>query len=199
MKKIVLFFLLVLFAHSGVLSQNFYIRGGLNVADALLEGGGFTVDTKARIGFQLGVAMEVPMSDNLYFNTAMLYSSKGLKVSDGGIEIKVPINYLEVPLNLEYKSDAGDASIFVEAGPYLGIGLSGKAESGGTSESIEWGSADGELKRLDLGLNFGGGVEIDRFRIGINYGLGLTNLENIDGVTTKIRNFAIFAALKIGQ
>jgi hypothetical protein len=143
--------------------------------------------------------MEAPAGENLYFNTALLYTVKGYKFSLFSAEFNAPIGYLEIPLNLEYKEDVGLVALFAEVGPYLGIGLSAKVKTGNTTENIDFGGDDDELKRIDAGLNFGGGVELDKLRFGINYGLGLVNLENANNSSTKLRNFAIFVAHKIIQ
>lgn len=198
MKKITPFIVCSLLSFS-IAAQNFSLRGGLNLANGTTKSDDFTLDTQSRTGFQLGLAMEAPAGENLYFNTALLYSSKGYKFSLFGAEFNAPIGYLEIPLNLEYKEDVGSVALFVEAGPYFGIGLSAKVKTGNSTEDIDFGSDDDELKRIDAGLNFGGGVELDKLRFGINYGLGLVNIENADDATTKLRNFAIFAAYKISQ
>lgn len=180
-----------------VLAQNFSLRGGLNLASGSSKTDNFTLDTRTRTGFQVGIGMELPASDKLFFNTALLYSSKGYKFTLLGAEFNAPISYVEIPLNLEYKEEVGEVAVFVEAGPYIGIGLSAKVKTGSSSEDIDFGSDLGEVKRFDAGLNFGGGVEIEKLRLGINYGLGLVNLDNSDEASTKLRNFAIFAAYTI--
>ena len=44
-----------------------------------------------------------------------------------------------------------------------------------------------DLKRLDMGLTFGGGVEINAIMLGISYDLGLANISSYqqDGATSK--------------
>lgn len=198
MKKIFPFIICSLLSFS-IAAQNFSLRGGLNLANGTSKSNDFTLDTQTRTGFQLGLAVEVPAGENLYFNTAVLYTTKGYKFSLFGAEFNAPIGYLEIPLNLEYKEDVGNVALFAESGPYLGIGLSAKVKTGNTTEDINFGSENDELKRIDAGLNFGGGIEFDKLRFGINYGLGLVNIENANDATTKLRNFAIFAAYKISQ
>ena len=70
------------------------------------------------------------------------------------IEFKCPIQYFEIPLNLIYKYDFSGPSIFVNVGPYIGIGLSGKVKTADEEVDIEFGSDDDELKRVDTGVNF---------------------------------------------
>jgi len=58
-------------------------------------------------------------------------------------EDKVRINYLEIPLNLALQHDLGDAKLFAQAGPYIGIGLSAKTKDSDGDE-YEWDFGSGE-------------------------------------------------------
>ncbi|MGD9556813.1 MAG: porin family protein [Mangrovibacterium sp.] len=159
-------------------AQKFGIKAGLNFANGNYELSTASLSTSSLTCFQLGVIGDFPVSQDLYFNTGLLYMQKGLKMDMLGVEVKLPINYLEVPFNLAYKYDLGGAVFFAQAGPYLGIGLSAKAKSGDEEEDMDFGDGDGEIKRMDFGLNVGTGIEINAIQLGINYGLGLVDLEN---------------------
>lgn len=180
-------------------AQNIGIRAGLNLANAAYQSGGVDLSTDNLTGFQVGIVNETEISSSLFFNTGLLFSQKGLKMNVFGTDVKIPINYLEVPLNLAYKYDLGEAKLFVQAGPYAGIGLSAKAKNGDQEQEIEFGSNDDELKRLDVGLNFGAGVEIEAIQIGVGYGLGLINLENADETSAKNRVLSITATYFFGK
>ncbi len=177
MKKL----MLILLIGFGVLSANaqkFGVKAGLNFANANYDVSGLSLSTSSLLGLQLGVVGEFPLSQDLYFNTGLLYSQKGLKMDLAGVEVKFPINYLEVPFNLEYKYDLGGPVFFAQAGPYIGVGLSAKAKSGDSDEDFDFGDGDDELKRFDFGLNVGTGVEINALQFGIHYGLGLVDITN---------------------
>jgi hypothetical protein len=120
MKKITPFIICGLLSFS-VAAQNFSLRGGLNLANGTTKYDDFTLDTKTRTGFQLGLAMETPAGKNLYFNTALLYTVKGYNFSLFNAEFNAPIGYLEIPLNLEYKEDVGSVALFAEAGHIWGL------------------------------------------------------------------------------
>ncbi len=91
-------------------------------------------------------------------------------------------------------------NIYFGAGPYVGIGLSGKVKVTGTTESqdIKFGS-DGDFKRTDFGLNGIAGLEFKGgFLVGLNYDLGLTDIGN-DGTSesaTKNRVFGLSVGFK---
>lgn len=191
MKKLVFFLSLFIVAQT-LYGQKIGVRAGLNLSTASVKTDAFTIDSKTLTGFQAGLTLETPIGENMFFNTALLYSAKGYK-GTLIVSYDARVNYLDIPLNFEYKESVGNVAIFLEAGPYIGIGLAGKTKTGNTSVDVDFGSDPGEIKRFDIGLNFGGGVEIDKLRLGINYGLGLINLSNEDNTTYKMRNFAIFA------
>jgi len=71
---------------------------GINFASALWESTGVTLSTQGLAGFQFGLIADFPISDPVYINTGVFYSMKGVKSDLFGIEIKAPINYLEIPL-----------------------------------------------------------------------------------------------------
>ena len=76
-------------------------------------------------------------------------------------------------------------NFFVEAGPYLGLGIGkAKAEScvdGGNceTEETEYGSDEEQIKNPDFGAQFGAGVNINKnISVDVRYVLGLSNLVN---------------------
>ena len=89
--------------------------------------------------------------------------------------------------------------MFGAVGPYVGFGLSGKVKTTHEfqgreeteEEDLNFGSDVDEdaLKRLDMGLTFGSGVEIKSISFRISYDLGLSNLvvNQDDGATVKNR------------
>lgn len=198
MKKLV-FTLLILTVGHFTSAQNFGIKVGLNFANAHLEDLGTVLTTTSLTGLQIGVIGDFNLSKSLYFGTGFLYSQKGLKMDYLGFEIKVPISYFEVPMNLVYKHDLGGTKLFVLGGAYIGYGLSAKVKSGDDEEEIEFGSNDDQLKRIDAGLNFGTGIEFQNIQLGINYELGIIDLENLEEATLKNRVFSISVAYLLGN
>jgi hypothetical protein len=93
----------------------------------------------------------------------------------------VNLLYADIPVLLKGGPTLGVVKIFGAAGPYIGIGLTGKAVTDiagqKDSESIEWGDGDqADFKRLDYGAKFGVGAEFSGFTFGAYYALGLANL-----------------------
>ena len=177
MKRIILIFVLSIFI-TAVYAQRVGIKAGLNLGNAQYEYTKTSIGTSNLAGFQIGIITETPLSNELFLNSGILYSQKGTKLSVMGIEAEFPIQYLEIPFGLTYKYDLVNSKIYAQAGPYLGAGLSAKMKAGGDEQSLEFGSDTDQMKRFDIGFNFGAGLEIKKVQLGINYGLGLVNLSN---------------------
>ncbi|MBK8522534.1 MAG: outer membrane beta-barrel protein [Chitinophagaceae bacterium] len=87
---------------------------------------------------------------------------------------------------------------FFHAGPYVAVGIAGKSRqeskfgplvSTSTSNikfsnddpftpDVEEDAGYDRLKRFDLGLNFGGGVQFGKIMLKANYGVGLTKINS---------------------
>jgi len=184
-----------------VSAQTFGIKGGINFANVTISGGGINISPKSITSFHVGPVADFVVQESLHFNTGLLFSVKGFKMEmdffETTAEVTEKVNYLEVPLNLAYKFSVSETSnFFVQAGPYLGYALNGKAKGGGETSDIEFGT--GKMKRLDFGVGFGAGLEFGSIVTSLNYQLGLTNL--VDDKTTKMKNkvFQISVAYMFG-
>jgi hypothetical protein len=205
MKSLMRFALLfcLTFAVTSVQAQvKFGAKVGLNLSTMTLKNSGIAMDPKALVGFHVGVISEIPLTENFVLQPALLYSSKGSKYSFVGEEVSISPGFIELPVNAAYKFDIGNMKFFLNAGPYFAYGISGKIKSGGSSESIKFGSDDNaDMKPFDVGVNFGAGLEITNFFISLNYELGLTNLVpgSSDGSEAKSRVFGISVGYFFGK
>lgn len=190
MKRILLMAVMAI-AVTAVSAQGFGLRGGVNLSN--LAGDGWE-DGKMLTGFHVGLDYEIAVAPDFYFAPGLLFSTKGSKFeeSEGGssAELKVSLNYLEVPLNLVYKPLLGEGNLIVAFGPYLGYGISGKWKAEGSGEvfdlsgetDVKFGSEDDDhFKAFDMGANisfgymFAGGLSVQ-----LNTQLGLVSISNGD-------------------
>lgn len=207
-------------------SQSIHIQGGLNLANMSIDydDDDFDFDTDWKLGFIVGATALFPVTDLIDLETGFLFSQKGFKYSEEGeeyddfwdetemfkSEVDVRLLYLNIPITARANFNFGDNSIFFQAGPYLGFGLSGTfksefeysyngfSESGKFEGDIEWGSGDDDdYKRLDYGLVFGAGIEFGRITFGASYGLGLANIAPHDDLTEKNKVISFRLGYKI--
>ncbi len=197
-----LFVIVALFAISiKGYAQTFGARAGFNLSNMLIKDNEDTYSDnfKMKPGFHLGATAEFPINETFAFETGLLLSTKGAKESESesGYDYSSVINlyYFDIPLTGKAYYSVGNVKIFGLFGPYVGIGLSGKtkySETGSSdyNESVKWGndSDNDDLKRMDFGLTFGGGVVFNAFEVGLCYNLGLKNISSDTGDGFKINN-----------
>ncbi len=195
---------LLLSIGSDSFAQTFGIKAGLNLSNSRIKDDDDTLsdDFIMNPGFHIGPTVEFPINELFSFESGLLLSTKGFKVSDKGTHMgetydykqKMNLLYLDVPLTAKASYDIGGAKIYGTFGPYIGMGLSGKAKyeaAGHTDEDdINFGSDedDDDFKRFDYGLTAGAGIDFNAIQIGITYGLGLANISNNTDDGYKINN-----------
>jgi len=184
--------LLLFFTTQSFAQVRFGLKAGLNLANMTDKDDDDTYsnDYKMKPGFHLGVTAEISISDKFAFEPGLLFTTKGFKVTESGYSGKANLNYLEVPMNAVFKHDLGTAKLLIFAGPYVGFALSGKATGDGDDYTFKIGtnSDEDDLKPLDLGLNFGAGVEIKSITISLQYGFSLANIAAYSDNGTKLTN-----------
>jgi hypothetical protein len=89
--------------------------------------------------------------------------------------------YIDIPLLARGNMMVRNTVIFIEAGPYAGYGLAGKAsiETADTSRSwnIHWGKEpQDEFRRFDYGVIAGAGLEWNRFSLEACFAYGIANI-----------------------
>ena len=180
-------------------AQKISIRGGYNMSsikEKVDNSSDGMFESKMRSGFHLGGLVDFSINKKLSFETGIGVTSKGtsfnmnelasLFAPGATMEMKVKTTYLEVPITLKYTQELNDnLDLFLQAGPYVGFGISGKTEismelDGDTEteeDDIIWGNdeANDMLTHLDAGLTFGGGMSIGSVLVGVSYDLGLNN------------------------
>jgi len=217
MKKFLTMVAVVSLITTSAFAQNPFrlgVTAGLEFSNMLAKYDGETLsdDLKSKTGFKFGVLGEYSFSEYFALEPGLLFTQRGFKIdesaSEGGYTLSLKstlnINYLSIPLNLKFSYPVNeDFKVFAFTGPYVGFALSGKIsaegkvtgpgvnESAKESETINIGSGDEEIRMLDLGWNFGAGVEYKGIFLRAQYNLGLANTSNPDKETTKNRNFGI--------
>jgi len=179
------------------------IKGGVNLANVSIDEDGGIDDARTLASFQVGVLADLKLLPVLYFQPGIVFTGKGTKTETGDDDdatfYRATTNpyYLEVPMNIVFKTPGDNARFFVGAGPYVAIGIAGKNKVEGavlgtefsSEEKIEWSNDDpttsteegagfGIMKRFDYGLNGLIGVETANLVFSANYGHGLAKLQS---------------------
>ncbi|MDP4265192.1 MAG: porin family protein [Bacteroidota bacterium] len=229
-KKILVFCLMII----GLLTSSAYaqkseaiLKAGLNLANVSITNNGGIDDAKTLASFQVGIMGDLNVAPFLAIQPGLIFTGKGTK-SQSGTEgsanwYKATTNpyYLELPVNIVFKTPTGPVKFFAGAGPYLAMGIGGKNKVNGaiagvdfsSEKSIKWsnddpttlnqeeGSGFGIMKRFDYGLNGLAGIETKKVVLFANYGLGLAKLQSGSNSgadnNNKHRVFSIGAGIKL--
>lgn len=199
--------LLIAFFFTTAKSQ-IYIEGGINPSNITTTQQSQTQKNSSLTSFNAGVLDRFNFKGPLYFETGLLLEGKGSKSrinispEDYYTAVFNPF-YLEVPADLVFRlSFPKKSKLFIDAGPYIAMGIAGQTKSEGNiggveikyttdinfsnSKSNDDGLAYSDLKRFDYGINFGAGLDFRTVLFKMNYGLGLSqiNATQIDPVST---------------
>lgn len=140
-------------------------------------------ETKTTTNFHVTAYLDAPLGSMFAIQPGVSLQGKGGKYFDSGTtEVKQNTMWVEVPVNFVAKFPGAGTNFFLGAGPYAAAAIAGQNKlttSGSSSESdLNFGNDAGDdLKGMDFGLNFIGGVQMNSgFNVGAGYGLGLTDL-----------------------
>jgi hypothetical protein len=186
-KGLIAALLLTCISFASMAQTSFGVRAGVNFQN--LNGkdvSGDKLNNKMKVGFNAGVTADIPVASPDYFvQTGLLFSSKGAKIE--GTDIKVNLNYLEIPITFLYKPALGTSKLLLGVGPYLGYALGGKVDD----QSLNF---DDDFKRFDAGGNLLFGYQFaQNLSAQLNAQLGLVNIgQHTEGdATVKNTGFGI--------
>lgn len=169
------------------------LRGGINFADLKYEpkdGTEGTPNANSLTSFNAGVVVDIPLLEELSIQTGAGLSGKGSKIKydnvSGTYTQKINPLYVEIPANIVFKPQIAPATrLYFGVGPYLGIGVGGKASFEGNTpvgdfysdHDLKFGDgSDADLKSTDVGANILAGFEFGPgITLGAQYGLSFTN------------------------
>lgn len=213
--------IIVLTASSGVYAQRVGLMLGLNLSNLSIkdDDNNYSKDNNFKMnpGLHLAVTVDIPVYEFLSLEVGLMGTTKGYKcnydLGPASIKVNEYLFYLDFPIMIKGTLDLEAVKLYAETGPYLGVGLYGiqvtYTDVAGlvqdtTSHTVKWGSGDDkDLKRFDMGLTFGGGVEIGAVPIFLNlsYDLGLVNMaaSTDNGFKTKSGVLKISLGYRFGK
>ncbi len=158
-----------------------YTRAGFKIGLNYSNITGDLEDTDGRIRLHLGAAIEFPVSQRFYIQAELLYSAQGYKFDDNGEDNKISLNYLALPIIAKwYVID----KFSFETGPRL-ASLASSSQSVG-EETDEFFNS---FSDFDFGWVFGAGYKMESgMFFQAHYTLGLSNINDIDGVDISNNN-----------
>jgi hypothetical protein len=177
---------------TGSLPVTFDVVGGINISTLSVPllpptfddlGVDFSVGN--RVGFVAGVLVGIPMADGIAIETGGLISFRGSSLDITFEEVgtasgSFKLTYLDVPGLGRFRVARGSsATVHALAGVTLGLKLAASQEVSFMGQTVS-DDLDG-VSAIDLGLTFGGRIEIGRALIDVRYTLGMLNLADESG------------------
>ncbi|MGZ5220245.1 MAG: porin family protein [Flavisolibacter sp.] len=184
MKKISLM-VIALFATATVFAQSakFGLKGGLNVSTLSNDQGS---EMGSRLGVHAGLLAHIHLSKQFALQPEVVYSSQGAKytVSDG--EHSLGLNYINVPLQLQYMFDNG---FRIQTGPQVGFLASVNDKRDGTETGF---FTSDDFKSVDFSWSAGlGYLTYSGFGVDARYNFGLNNINDAGSAVRRNNVFQV--------
>lgn len=205
MKKVLLSAAALLIASLSFGQAKWGIVAGPQFSSMTIKNPGLTGTSKETskilTGIRAGVTVDIPLADEFYIGTGLLYSGKGGKSKSS--DAKTTLSYLELPIHFMFKPEVGSGRLVLSAGPYLAYGLGGKIKDTGFGDFNVY---DDEAlllkqKRFDAGVGINVGYEMPMgLYFGLNTDLGLVNTADNTNNDRKFKNtsFGVSVGYKFG-
>jgi hypothetical protein len=186
MKAVLLILAANLFMFPAKGQFRFGMEGGANVSTLVLKN--YTIEhahNLFRPGFMAGPVAEYAFNGHLSVRTALILETRGAngtyRSDTLNLDASTRLYYLDIPFLIRGSIKAGEFTIFLNAGPYAGMGLTGKktleTPDNSTTWNIKWGKdVQDDFKRPDYGIIAGGGIEWNRISLEGSVSLGMANI-----------------------
>jgi hypothetical protein len=163
-------------------NMNIGIKGGLNLYN-IDNDNNSEYDTK--IGYHVGLLAHIHLTRQFAVQPELVYSLQGAKYTVGGVESKLNLGYVNIPVLLQYMFDNG---FRLQAGPQLGFMLNAKTKIGDTKTDVK-----DQFKTVELGLAAGVGYvhTASGFGVDARYNYGLSDISESDAVKSTNRGFQV--------
>lgn len=166
-------------------SQNvhFGVKGGVNVAQLNLDNND---SYDAKIGLHGGLLAHIHASHTWALQPEVIYSLEGAKYTSGGNDVKVNLNYINIPVLLQYMFHNG---VRLEGGPQLGLLINAKTENNSTT--IDNNSFKSSAFSIPLGVGY---LTTNGLGFDARYTFGLSNINKNKNPTiqSNVFQFGIF-------
>lgn len=167
---------------------NVGVKGGLNLY-SINNDNNSNYDTKA--GFHAGLVGHIHLARQFALQPELVYSVQGAKYTVAGVDTKLNLGYINMPVMFQYMFDNG---FRLQAGPQVGFLINGKVETNNSKTDVK-----DNFKTVDFALGGGVGyVSPSGFGVDARYNLGLSDISENSPVKSTNRGvqLGVFYLLK---
>jgi hypothetical protein len=192
LKSALVIFLIFSFTEIHAQLSSDYIFG-VNLSTMTLKINGVCYDPETPAGVHFGGFYELSLTRHFALQPSFLFSAKGADYKIDTSEVSIAPVYIEVPVNASYSFGSKGLKVSLFSGPYFACAIGGyKLEPASELKYLRYGSGeDRDLRRFDIGVNYGARVNIHGFRISVQYGTGLSNISPLRKSDSVIKNKVI--------
>lgn len=167
-------FLTAVFGAKAQVKAQFGLKGGVNVASLNSNNAN---DFDSKVGFHAGGLVHIHLTKMFAIQPEVVYSTQGAKLNIAGIENKFDINYVNVPVLLQFMTAKG---FRVETGPQVGFlttatrkinGNSANEKDAYNTTDFSWAVGLGYLSSANVGVD-------------VRYNLGISDISKSSTVKT---------------
>lgn len=151
---------------TSVSAEGLVFKGGLTYTEGT-EVRDISLDGYA--GWHFGAGFQTASIAGFSLQPEVLYKVKGVSLDDF---LSLRMNYLEIPVNLQWGVDLLIAKPFIFAAPFVGFNLSTKF----STESSYALTLSKNVKKLEYGFGAGAGLEIGKFQLTLKYNWNFGNI-----------------------
>lgn len=144
-------------------------------------------DYESTFGFAFGGGAQWDITENITYQTGLMYARKGAKRTLANTEIKTVLNYIDLPQTIHYNLGNSDFDIFAGLQPSIMISAKNKNSFQGNEEDFD--TAE-NYNTLDLAGVVGIGYTFkETWYVNLGYDYGILNINNQDNFgNTEARN-----------
>lgn len=168
----ILFIILCVSLQSYAQKTTFHVRSGLHISHLT------NIDGTIKAGYQAGIVCAYPLTDALYLQPELSFSSQGGKVqtSDPRLpSLTLRCNYINMPLLFKWRK----RELFVLSGFQIGTLFSATEINEETRAKMD---ATSKFKSIDISIPAGIGAHFeDRWIFEFRYNAGINNILTIPG------------------
>lgn len=173
MKKIAV--LLSVFLLSTAVYGQFGIKAGLNFNSMKdFNVNELTSSFEGKTGFHVGVLYKLNLPLGFALQPELMYTQKGGSIDLGGeASGDIKMNYLQLPVNLQWGVDLVLFRPFIMVSPYIGYAIA----KGDGFKNVEWDN----LNKFEYGIGLGAGLDIWKFQVSGRYCWDLGTMSDFEG------------------
>lgn len=161
---------------------NLGIKAGLNGYNIVNDN---NLEADSKIGFHVGLIGHGHLSDKWAVQPELVFSVQGSRYNFNGNDAHLNLNYINVPVLLQYMFDNG---FRLQAGPQVGVLISAKTDIDNSETDVKNG-----YETIDLGLSVGASYinPSSNFGFDARYNYGLNNINSNSTYNSHNRGYQV--------